>query len=160
MSTGNRAAQGASTDAFVEALRLRLALDAGRLGTWRWEMASGTVEWDERLEAMFGFEPGQFDGTYESYVARLHPSERAEIQARVRQAVDDKVPYDLEHRIVWPDGTVRWIQGRGDVTTDASGTVTGTIGCVADITDRKRLEDRSAALLRRLSLQAEAATAL
>ena len=153
-------AAGAADLDSVEGLRLRLALDAGRMGTWRWHLASGQVDWDGRLEEIFGFEPGGFDGTYEAYLARLHPDERDEVQQHVRYAVAEVRPYDIEHRIVWPDGTVRWIQGRGDVTTDAAGTVTGTIGCVADITDRKRHEVERETQLRRSRFVAEAAAVL
>jgi PAS domain S-box-containing protein len=145
---------------YVEGLRLRLALDAGRMGTWRWHVASGQVDWDERLEEIFGFAPGGFDGTYDAYLERLHPDERNEVQARVRQAVADVSAYDIEHRIVWPDGTVRWIQGRGDVTTDAAGTVTGTIGCVADITERKQYDVEREVQLRRSRLLAEVAAVI
>ncbi|MEY2420932.1 MAG: hypothetical protein QOI95_999 [Acidimicrobiaceae bacterium] len=154
------AAQAVNLESAVEEMRLRLALDAGRMGTWRWHLSSAEVDWDDRLEEIFGFEPGGFDGTYESYVARLHPDEREEIQARVRTAVAEASGYDIEHRIVWPDGTVRWIQGRGGVTTDAAGTVTGTIGCVADITERKQQDMDREAQLRRSRFLGEAAAVL
>jgi PAS domain S-box-containing protein len=139
---------------------LRLALDAGRMGTWQWDMASGRVEWDARLEEIFGFPPGGFDGTYEAYVSRLHPDEREAVQSAVRAAVAEARPYTMDHRIVWPDGTVRWIQGRGDVTLDAAGNVTGTIGCVVDVTDRKLAEVEREQAMARLAFLADASAVL
>ena len=55
----------------------RSALEAGGLGTWRWDMATGATVWDSRLEALFGLPPGGFDGTFDTYVSLLHPEDRA-----------------------------------------------------------------------------------
>lgn len=112
-----------------------LALDAGGLGTWQWDIDSGVVQWDTRLEALYGLSPGEFDGTFEAYTARLHPEDAPTVLATVREAVAEKKPYIVYHRSVWADGTVRWLQGKGTVISDAAGRVTGTIGCVADVTD-------------------------
>jgi PAS domain S-box-containing protein len=113
-----------------------LALEAGGLGTWRWDMADGSTLWDERLERLYGFEPGGFDGTFETYVACLHPEDRSEVLDAVQRAVDSTSNYQLEHRIVWPDESVRWVYCAGAVTVDDAGAPTGTIGCVVDTTDR------------------------
>ncbi len=115
---------------------LRLALQAGGLGTWRWDMRTGRTVWDERLEALFGLPPGGFDGTFETFVACLHPDDREDVLAQVKSAVESKSSYRVEHRIVWPDGSIHWIAGAGGVSLDADGTVTGTVGCAADVTDR------------------------
>ena len=59
--------------------------------------------------------------------------------AILERALVDRAPYDVEHRVIWPDGSVHWLQGRGMVTVDAEGNVTGTIGCTGDVTARKLL---------------------
>jgi PAS domain S-box-containing protein len=115
---------------------LRLALDAGELGTFRWDMTTGETQWDTRLEALFGLEPGTFDGAYETWVSMLHPDDRADVLRHVEEAVAAKRRYTIEHRVVWPDGTVRWVQGAGQVTLDESGNATGTIGCTRDVTEQ------------------------
>jgi len=115
---------------------LRLALAAGRFGTWRWDMATGVIRWDEQLEAIFGLPPGGFDGKFETYQSLLHPDDRGHVLDVVHAALDARSDYDVEHRCVWPDGSVHWLQGRGSVTLDANGEVTGTVGCVGDITER------------------------
>ncbi len=114
---------------------LALALDAGGLGTWRWNMRTGETIWDERLESLFGLAPGSFDGTFDAYRSLLHPDDRESVLAKVEEAVREKASYAVEHRVVWPDGSVHWMQGKGTVTVDASGDPTGTIGCVADVTE-------------------------
>ena len=112
-----------------------MALDTSGLGTWRWDIASGNVEWDERLEALYGFEPGAFPGTFEAYQERIHPEDRERMLAVVARARDDRQPYRVEHRVVLPDGTLRWVQGSGQVTVDdETGEVTGAIGCSMDVT--------------------------
>lgn len=133
---------------------LRLALDAGGLGTWRWDMATGVTVWDERLEALFGLGPGEFEGTYEAWLARQHPDDLEMVIRTVEDAVRTKSGYRMDHRVVWPDGTVRWLQGRGQVLLDADGAVVGTIGCVGDVTEQME------AAQERERLRAEAEQAL
>jgi PAS domain S-box-containing protein len=115
--------------------RLELALEAAGLGTWRWDLTTDRVEWDERLEALYGFAPGTFPGTFEAYQERIHPDDREHLLAVVARAREDRRPYRVEHRVVWPDGTLRWVQGSGQVTVDeATGEATGAIGCSMDVT--------------------------
>ena len=127
--------------------RLHMALEASGLGTWRWDIASGEVEWDARLEALYGFDPGTFPGTFDAYQERIHPDDRPQMLATVDAATKDRRPYKVEHRVVWPDGTIRWIQGSGRVTLGADGAVSGAIGCSLDVTDlmEARLELAEAA---------------
>jgi PAS domain S-box-containing protein len=119
------------------ARRLRVALDASRMGTFVWRRDLGTVTWDRQMETIFGFEPGGYDGTYEGYVQRLHPDDRSFVESEVAAAVEEKRAYSFEHRVVWPDETVRWIEGRGEVITNDAGEAIGTTGVSVDITDRK-----------------------
>ena len=118
--------------------RLRLAHEAARLGTWQWHMAQGDVVWDTRLEEIFGFEPGGYDGTFETWASLLHPDDVDEMLAIVDRAVAERSPYILRTRIVRPDGTGRAIEAFGRVTTDADGEATGTIGVVRDVTEEKQ----------------------
>jgi PAS domain S-box-containing protein len=122
---------------------LELALAAGGLGTWRWDARTGEVLWDERLERIFGLEPGAFDGTFDMWVSLIHPDDRERVLRGVDRAVEERTSYLVEHRVVWPDGTVRWLQGRGSVTFDEQGEVSGTIGCTGDITHVKRAEHQA-----------------
>jgi len=84
---------------------LRLALSAGRLGTWRWDMATGAIRWDQQLEMILGLAPGGFDGSFDTYQSLLHPEDRPHLLEVVHAAPAAKSDYDVEHRCVWPDGT-------------------------------------------------------
>src|SRR5436190_11725747 len=118
------------------AARLAVALEAGGLGTWRWNLRTGQTDWDTKVEQLFGLGPGEFDGTYETYVSLLHPEDAPEVLATVQEAVATKSSYVVDHRVVWPDGSVHWLQGKGRAVVDDDGEVLGTIGCVADVTEQ------------------------
>jgi PAS domain S-box-containing protein len=118
--------------------RLALALEAARLGTWTWDIAAGTSEWDVRLEELHGLPPGGFGGTFEDWIASLHPEDRADCVAAVERALADPGPYVLLHRTIWDDGSVHHIECRGMVLVDDAGNPTGTTGVAADVTDRER----------------------
>ena len=106
-------------------------------------MASGTTTWDERLEEMHGLAPGGFGGTFEDWVAALHPLDRPECIALVEAALANPGPYRLLHRTIWSDGSEHVIECRGTVLTDRWGHPTGTTGVAIDVTHR---EQRAAAV--------------
>jgi PAS domain S-box-containing protein len=124
--------------------RLRLAYDAAELGSWHWDMSTGLVVWDERLEAIFGLAPGTYDGTFETWLAMIHPDEHAGVMASLDEALAARSSYNLNVRIVWPDGSEHWIESLGRVTTDEAGEPNGTIGCVWDTTAKRQGEQRLA----------------
>ena len=141
--------------------RLELALEAGRLGTWVWDMASGTTTWDVRLEELHGLPPGGFGGTFDDWLASLYPDDRAECLARVERALNDPGSYVLLHRTQWPDGSLHWIECRGRVTVDDCGAPTGTVGVAFDVTRARRNppSDRSRAGKRSPARALDAASA-
>jgi hypothetical protein len=78
----------------------------------------------------------------------LHPDDATRSLATLDRAVAEDSSYITEHRVVWPDGTTHWINGRGKAITDEQGEVIGTIGCSIDVTDRKLAEAASARRVR------------
>jgi PAS domain S-box-containing protein len=127
--------------------RFELALRAGRVGTWRWDVASGFVDWDASMCELFGFAPGSFDGSYESYVSRLHPQDRAHVEAAIRRTIDERLPgNELEHRVLLPDGEVRWFASSSRLLLDDEGEPAELIGVAVDITERRQADlERAAA---------------
>jgi PAS domain S-box-containing protein len=95
--------------------RLRFALEAVSMGTWEWDLAAQTVKWSDNLESVHGLRPGTFDGTFESYRREIHPDDRDLVLTSIQRAIQEGVPHDVEYRIVAPDGTVRWVEGKGQV---------------------------------------------
>jgi PAS domain S-box-containing protein len=139
---------------------LRVSLDAGRLGTWRWDMSSQMVVWDNAMERLFGLTPGSFDGTFETYVSMLHPDDRDDVLGQLNEALAARSDYSFQHRVIWPDGTVRWLECRGAVTVDLAGEPTGSMGCVADITDVVLDRERTEGAARQLAALSKASVAI
>ncbi|MEP6476669.1 MAG: SpoIIE family protein phosphatase [Actinomycetota bacterium] len=141
-------------------LRMQLALEASGMGTWSWDAASGRVEWDAATERVYGLEPGTFEGTYGAYLERLHPEDRAAAVDRIQESLGEGEAHRIQHRTVWPDGTVRWIEGWGRVLKDAEGNSVGLIGVSADVTDRIRSEMERAVNEERLARLQEVTSVL
>lgn len=130
----------------VELERLRLGLRAGGLGVWQWDRASGAAVWDAALEALFGLAPGAFAGTMEAWAELVHPDDRAAVMATVGAATEAGDDYLVEHRVVWPDGSERWLHCTAQPLV-VGGEVTGYIGVTSDVTARRRVEEERTALL-------------
>jgi PAS domain S-box-containing protein len=118
--------------------QLARVLHAGRLGTWVWDLPADVVRWDVDLEQLFGLEPGRFDGRFDTWVSMIHEDDRDRVQAVVQQALVDRGVFRFDHRCVWADGAVHWIEGMGEITVAPSGEVTGAVGVALDIDDRRR----------------------
>jgi formate hydrogenlyase transcriptional activator len=122
-------------------LRLRLAMDAARIGYWELEFETGAVIRCERMDRVFGLGPQGLPGNRDAFYALVHPDDREELKSRVAQAMDDLSAYDVEYRIVRPDGTVRWIASRGQALPDADGRPLRIVGLATDVTEHKQSEE-------------------
>jgi PAS domain S-box-containing protein len=120
--------------------QLRLALEAGRMGSWEWEIASETVRWSPTLEAIHGLAPGTFGGTFAAYLSDIHAEDRARVIDAIRGTVERGEEHHLEYRIVWPDGTIHWLEARGTVMRSPSGEPLRVLGICRDVSERKRAE--------------------
>ncbi len=135
-------------------VRLRLAHAAAELGTWHWNALDGTNVWDDQMHRIYGLPPGGFDGTWDAWVASIHPDDREEAIGIVQQAMGNLSSYVLRNRIVRPDGRPCWIEAHGKVLVGPDGGPAGTIGCLQDVTARILMEQQQAdAAARALLLQ-------
>ncbi|MFV9503728.1 MAG: PAS domain S-box protein [Oscillochloridaceae bacterium umkhey_bin13] len=133
--------------------RLRLALDAGGMGTWDWDLRSNVIIWEGHHARIVGLEEGVFDGRYSTFAKMVHPDDLSRLEAGIRRAREQLVPFAEEYRVIWPDGTIRWTVGRGRYLTDRTGKPVRMLGVLADITERKQNELRlSAAITERDTL--------
>ena len=139
---------------------LQLALQAGRMGVWSWDRATGRVTWDETMAELFGIDLADFTGTYDDWMSRIHPDDRDWSAATLDAAVEQADRYTLVRRVSWPDGSVHWIEGRADVVTDDHGEVIGSRGVSMDVTQREEAAQRETALRRDLALLADAGVVL
>jgi len=131
--------------------RLQMALDAGRMGAWEWDLVSGKVVWSPGLEILHGLRPGTFGGTFEDFKNDIHPDDLATVEARVEQALRDGQDYHLVYRIRRPDGAERWLEAYGRVTTLPDGRPLRLAGVCMDVTERKEGEAHRNLLVAELS---------
>jgi PAS domain S-box-containing protein len=122
--------------------RYGMAQRAANVGSWDWNILTGALVWSEQIEPMFGFGKGEFGGTYEAFLDCVHPEDRQFVSDSVDACIERSKDYKIEHRIVCPDGAVRWVSETGDVIRDKSGTAIRMLGIVQDITERKDTEQR------------------
>ena len=121
--------------------RFRRSQIFANIGTWDWNIQSGELYWSERIGPLFGYPEGKLETTYENFINAVHPDDRQDVMDAVNNCVENNTDYNIEHRIVWPDGQVRWALERGDVTRAEDGTPLHMLGVVIDITERKKLEE-------------------
>src|SRR5690606_30652757 len=96
-------AQRASEESLRESeQRLRLALEAGKMGSWEWNINTNQVVWSTALEAIHGLEPGTFPGTFEAYQSDIHPEDREYVRKNITRSLEEG-DHHIEYRLVLPD---------------------------------------------------------
>jgi len=110
------------------------------LGNWELDVATGRLAWSDEVFRIFGRTPEQFDEDFEAFFACVHPADRQVLLENHETALAGLRPLECEHRIVRPDGTIRWVLERGELERDAQGHPVRLTGTVLDITARKQAE--------------------
>ncbi|AEG92551.1 PAS domain S-box protein [Ramlibacter tataouinensis] len=122
--------------------RLQLALDAGGLGVWQADLASGEVTWWPGMYLVHGMSPGAAPVPAPRYYDELvHPDDRARVVEAIQEGLRGSTGHRVEYRVLWPDGSVHWLEGRGHVLPDASGAAALMSGVCMDVTRRKNAEN-------------------
>jgi two-component system, LuxR family, sensor kinase FixL len=119
--------------------RLELAQDAGGVAAFDWFPGRQESVWSKELEALYGLAPGSYDGRYETWLGRVHPEDRRHAHEEMQRTLVTGTQ-DFEFRVVWPDGSVRWLHARGRAHQE-SGEPVRIVGVNVDVTDRKRAEE-------------------
>jgi PAS domain S-box-containing protein len=112
---------------------LLLALGAAQAGTFRMDLRTGELRWSSSLSALHRMSPDAAPRTFEEFLALVHPDDRPGLEAAVRAAIEDGVPYSTEIRALRPDGSVHWLHGAGRRVDDADGRPSALVGVARDI---------------------------
>ncbi|MBI3941803.1 MAG: PAS domain S-box protein, partial [Chloroflexi bacterium] len=111
------------------------------LGSWQWYIPSDTVTWSDELYHIYGLEPRSVEITYGTFLERVHPEDREFVNTVVNRAYRDHQPFSFEHRILRPDGSVRYLHAQGQVIVGEDGQPVRMTGTGQDITERKMTEE-------------------
>ena len=122
----------------------RIAIDAGGLGTWTWGGPTGELGCDARCRNIFGL-PADGSVGWPTVIGSVHPDDRERIEAAMHHALDgsgETADYEVEYRVLAPDGTTRWVAAKGRAYQEAREGHRRLHGVAMDISDRKRVEER------------------
>lgn len=117
--------------------RISLAQHAARIATWDWDIINGTLVWSDNIEQLLGMPSGSFNSTYEAFLDLVYPEDRKLFQQAVAACIEGCANFDIEHRIVCPDGSIRWLAGTGNVHRDAAGRAIRMLGVIRDVHEHK-----------------------
>ena len=128
--------------------RLEEAQALAHFGSWEWDVSSDRVVWSDELYRIFGVSADDGDMSLQRYRELIHPDDRHMMMKTIDHSLVSGLPFEVEHRVQWPDGTVRWILGKGHVVNDDAGRPVRMFGASLDITEHRELQ-------RRIEIEAE-----
>ncbi len=133
-----------ANEALEKALeQLAYAQKIAHLGSFEYDVASGLVAWSDEQYRIHGFPPSALSLSMEEIVSQcVPPEERDEMRRELEEAFARRQAFEREHRIVRPDGSVRWIHTQAHPRMDAEGRIAGYVGTSLDISERKAIEDK------------------
>ncbi|MBF0195926.1 MAG: diguanylate cyclase [Magnetococcales bacterium] len=114
-----------------------------KTGSWDWDITNDTLFWSDEIFRIFGLDAKTTKATFDLFISAVHPGDREHVKAVINKTLENEsLDYQIKHRIVWPDGNVRYVLERGEVLRDSYGKPLRMIGTVLDVTARKKEEDR------------------
>lgn len=121
--------------------KLNIALRSARMGIWHWDIQANKRFSDAQTNQLLGLDPNdEFAGATEDFLRRVFPEDREVVLRAQARSLEEDLPYECEYRIVWPDGSLHFINSRGQVMRDDSGRPTHLFGVLWDISERKQAE--------------------
>ncbi|MFC7475408.1 PAS domain-containing protein [Dankookia sp. GCM10030260] len=172
---GTEGAPGTVLEALMDVTALRLAEDAlresesrvlralaaGRVGAWEWDLSTGRVTGSPGRESILFGRPTGFIRRHDDIIAIAHPEDRPRIREAMRRVMANETPeFDIEYRVLRPDGTLRWVHTIGRTATDAASLPQRVSGVSIDVTERHVVQEREALLVREVDHRAKNALAV
>lgn len=136
---------------------LQKAQEIGHFGGWDWNIVTNELHWTDGVYRIFDLQWSGFDG-YTTFLGTIHPNDREEVIEAINRSLAEKIPYDIEHRIIRGDGEIRYVHEKGEIQFDDEGKPLGIKGVVQDITERKLIESELEGYRKNLESLVEART--
>lgn len=120
--------------------QLMMALKAAKMGVWDWDLLQNTIVWSIGHHQLFGLVEQDSIDTYEAFKQLIDPRDQESVNLALNQALREQHDYYQEFRMVWPDGNIHWIEGRGKFFLNDAGQAVRFLGTVVEVSDRKLAE--------------------
>jgi PAS domain S-box-containing protein len=120
--------------------RLQMALEVGGMGVWQADLRTRETRWWPGMDLVHGLPAGSVPLSMDAYDSMVHPDDREHVRSVVQQAVARREGHRIEYRVVWPDGSVHWLEGRSRLVLGDDGEPQTMSGVCLDITRRKHVE--------------------
>lgn len=130
--------------------RLTLAQRIAHVGNWELDLASNRLWWSDEIFRIFEVDSSSFDVSYEAFIAVIHPDDREMVNSAYLNSLQNKTPYDIEHRLLLQDGRIKYVHERCETVYGSDGEPLRSVGTVQDVSDRKRLKLEGTDMLRRI----------
>lgn len=121
--------------------QLQHAQQLAQMGSWELNLTSNSLVWSEEIYRIFEIDPAAFGASYEAFLNAIHPDDREQVNAAYSESLETHQPYRIEHRLLFPDGRIKFVLERGETVYDAEGRPLRSIGTVQDITGLKQAEE-------------------
>jgi diguanylate cyclase (GGDEF)-like protein len=122
--------------------RLKEAQRVAHLGSWEEDLTTHHLSWSDEMYRIFERDPLSFQPSYAAVLDAIHPEDRALVDSAFQESVSSLKPWDVEHRLLMPDGRVKYIRAKGEISYDAQVPALWSIGAVQDITEQKLVQER------------------
>lgn len=129
--------------------RQKEAEQIGMLGHWEMDIVNNKLYWSDQIYRIFELNPNEFGASYEAFLDSIHPDDREFVNKSYTDSLKNKTAYDIVHRLMMKDGTVKFVNERCKTHYDENGNPVRSIGTVQDITERKEAEDKTREALAR-----------
>jgi PAS domain S-box-containing protein len=118
------------------------------MGVWRLDLEEKSRYFDDQVCRCLGIDPDRFGGTVEEFYSAIHPDDRDDLRAALDRTIRSGIPYQVEYRALWPDGSIRHVASRGQLAKDTTGRPRWVDGLLWDVTERRQAEERVLSSLR------------
>ena len=120
--------------------RLHDAQRIAQVGSWELDLATNRLLWSDEIFRIFEIDPTRFRATYEGFLNTIHPDDRAAVKSAYEASLIHRQPYAIEHRLMFPDGRIKFVHEQCETSFDTAGRPLRSTGTVQDITARKDAE--------------------
>jgi two-component system CheB/CheR fusion protein len=121
-------------------ISLTEAQRVAHIGNWEFDIETQKITWSKELFLMFGLDSNQSEPSFTDYLQMIHADDRIILQQKLEEAISEGISYNIDYRVIQPDGTIRYHEGRGEVEKNLQGQVIRLYGTALDISDRKQIE--------------------